>query len=139
MEHVSTEPVAPADPSGDPVNGGPRPARPKVVVVMPAYNAAATLEATYERIPPGACDAVILVDDRSSDATPEIAEKLNLITIRHRHNRGYGGNQKSCYTKALEIGADVVVMLHPDNQYDPGIVPDLVEPIAAGRADFVLA
>jgi len=106
---------------------------------MPAYNAAATLEATYERIPPGACDAVILVDDRSSDATPEIAEKLNLITIRHRHNRGYGGNQKSCYTKALEIGADVVVMLHPDNQYDPGIVPDLVEPIAAGRADFVLA
>jgi glycosyltransferase involved in cell wall biosynthesis len=110
-----------------------------VVVVMPAYNAAATLEATYQGIPDGACDAIVLVDDRSSDETPEIAEKLDIITIRHRHNRGYGGNQKSCYTKALELGADVVVMLHPDNQYDPRIVPDLVAPIAAGRADFVLA
>jgi len=110
-----------------------------VVVVMPAYNAAATLVKTYARIPPGSCDAVVLVDDRSSDETAEIAEQLNLITIRHRHNRGYGGNQKSCYTKALELGADIVVMLHPDNQYDPGIVPDLVAPIAEGRADVVLA
>ena len=112
---------------------------PRVIVVMPAYNAAATLVKTYARIPPGSCDAVVLVDDRSSDETPEIAERLNLITIRHRHNRGYGGNQKSCYTKALELGADIVVMLHPDNQYDPGIVPDLVAPIAEGRADVVLA
>jgi glycosyltransferase involved in cell wall biosynthesis len=110
-----------------------------VVVVMPAYNAAATLVKTYARIPPGSCDAVILVDDRSSDETAEIAERLNLITIRHRHNRGYGGNQKSCYTKALEFGADIVVMLHPDNQYDPGIIPYLVAPIAEGRADVVLA
>jgi len=113
--------------------------KPRVVVVMPAYNAAATLVKTYLRIPPGACDAIVLVDDRSSDDTAEIAERLNLTTIRHRHNRGYGGNQKSCYTKALELGADVVVMLHPDNQYDPGIIPELVAPIAEGRADVVLA
>ncbi len=106
---------------------------------MPAYNAAQTLEATYERIPEGCCDAIVLVDDRSRDETPDIAERLNLTTIRHRHNRGYGGNQKSCYTKALEMGADIVVMVHPDNQYDPAIIPDLVAPIADGRADAVLA
>jgi glycosyltransferase involved in cell wall biosynthesis len=111
----------------------------RVVVVMPAYNAAATLVKTYESIPPGACDAVVLVDDRSSDETADLAERLNLTTLRHRHNRGYGGNQKTCYTKALELGADVVVMLHPDNQYDPSIIPDLVAPIAAGKADIVLA
>jgi glycosyltransferase involved in cell wall biosynthesis len=111
----------------------------RVVVVMPAYNAAATLVKTYARIPPGACDAIVLVDDRSSDDTAEIAERLQLVTLRHRHNRGYGGNQKSCYAKALELDADVVVMLHPDNQYDPAIIPDLVAPIASGKADIVLA
>ncbi|MBK9385064.1 MAG: glycosyltransferase family 2 protein [Planctomycetes bacterium] len=115
------------------------PGRPRTIVVMPAYNAARTLEATYKRIPPGACDAVVLVDDKSRDETPEVAEKLNLDVIRHRHNRGYGGNQKTCYTRALELGAEIVVMVHPDNQYDPSIIPDLVEPIAAGRAKWVMA
>ncbi|MEM7311239.1 MAG: glycosyltransferase family 2 protein [Planctomycetota bacterium] len=137
MANVHTEPES--ELASDAEAQAAEPGRPRVIVVMPAYNAAQTLEATYERIPAGACDGIVLVDDRSSDATPEIAERLNLITIRHRHNRGYGGNQKSCYTKALELGADVVVMVHPDNQYDPGIIPDLVAPIAEGRADAVLA
>jgi len=114
-------------------------AGPKVVVVMPAYNAARTLEETFRRIPVGASDAIVLVDDKSSDGTPEIAERLNLITIRHPVNRGYGGNQKSCYTKALELGAEIIVMLHPDNQYDPAIIPDLVKPLESGHADVVLA
>jgi glycosyltransferase involved in cell wall biosynthesis len=110
-----------------------------VVVVMPAYNAAQTLEATYHRIPAGSYDSIVLVDDRSRDETVAVAERLDLVTLRHRFNRGYGGNQKSCYTKALELGAEIVVMLHPDNQYDPSILPDLVAPIAAGQADVVLA
>ena len=106
---------------------------------MPAFNAARTLEATYQRIPLGCCDVVILVDDQSTDETPDIADRLNLDTIRHRHNRGYGGNQKTCYGRALELGAELIVMLHPDNQYDPGVIPDLLQPLAQGRADVVLA
>jgi len=106
---------------------------------MPAYNAAQTLEKTYRAIPPGSYDSIILVDDASADNTMEVARELNLIAIRHPQNRGYGGNQKTCYTRALQEGADIVVMLHPDYQYDPSMVPDLVAPIAAGEADVVLA
>lgn len=111
----------------------------KVVVVMPAYNAAQTLEKTYRAIPPGSYDSIILVDDASKDNTMEVAEKLNLIAIRHPQNRGYGGNQKTCYTRALQEGAEIIVMLHPDYQYDPSMVPELVAPIASGEADVVLA
>jgi len=113
--------------------------KPKVVVVMPAYNAAQTLVKTYKAIPEGSCDAILLVDDASSDGTAAIARSLNLEVIEHPENRGYGANQKTCYTHALAMGADIVVMLHPDYQYDPGIIPDLVEPIRRGDADVVLA
>jgi glycosyltransferase involved in cell wall biosynthesis len=111
----------------------------KTVVVMPAYNAARTLERTYYHIPPSSYDEIILVDDASSDATWKIASNLPITAIRHRKNRGYGGNQKTCYTAALQHGADYVVMLHPDYQYDPTIVGDLVAPLRAGEAEVVLA
>lgn len=111
----------------------------KTVVVMPAYNAARTLEKTYYHIPPNTYDEIILVDDASSDATWTIANSLPITAIRHRKNRGYGGNQKTCYTTALQRGAEFVVMLHPDYQYDPTIVGDLVAPLRAGEADVVLA
>ncbi len=111
---------------------------PKVVIVMPAYNAALTLERTYTDIPQDLVDHVILVDDVSGDETVEIARRLGLEVIVHRQNLGYGGNQKTCYDRALEWGADVVVMLHPDYQYDATRIPDLVAPILAGDADLVL-
>ena len=110
----------------------------KVIVVMPAYDAAQTLEATYNQIPRGWVDEVILVDDKSSDGTIEAARRLPLHVIWHPHNVGYGGNQKTCYLEALQRGADVVVMLHPDGQYEPTLIPKLVAPIAAGEADLVL-
>ena len=92
----------------------------KLVVVMPAYNAGQTLEQTYREIPFDIVDEVILVDDQSSDNTVEVARALGIEhVIRHDHNRGYGGNQKTCYDKALELGADIVVMVHPDYQYTP--------------------
>ncbi len=119
----------------------PRPAaiaRHKVIVVMPAYNAAATLEATYSAIDAAWVDEIILVDDDSRDDTLKIAEQLALRAIRHPHNVGYGGNQKTCYREALRLGADIVVMLHPDGQYDPKLLPQLITPIAEGRADLVL-
>src|SRR5262245_43109854 len=112
---------------------------PKTIIVMPAYNAAKTLEKTYYNIPPNTYDEIILVDDASSDATWAIANALQITAIRHRKNRGYGGNQKTCYTRALEHGAQIVVMLHPDYQYDPTIVGDLVRPLRSGEADIVLA
>ena len=112
---------------------------PKTVVVMPAYNAARTLAKTVYHIPPNSYDEIILVDDASSDNTWAVASSLPITAIRHRKNRGYGGNQKTCYTKALERGADFVVMLHPDYQYDPTIVGDLVAPLRAGESDVVLA
>ena len=105
---------------------------------MPAYNAAQTLARTYADIPQGLVDHVILVDDVSDDQTVEIAHRLGLEVIVHRQNLGYGGNQKTCYDRALEWGADVVVMLHPDYQYDATRIPDLVAPIVAGTADLVL-
>jgi len=113
--------------------------RPKIVIVMPAYNAALTLEKTYYALPEGSYDQIILVDDASSDNTLEVASKLDIHAIRHRKNRGYGGNQKTCYAKALDEGAQIVVMLHPDYQYDPTIAKDIVQPILRGEADVVLA
>jgi glycosyltransferase involved in cell wall biosynthesis len=121
---------APAAPAGQ--------ARPKVVIVMPAYNAAKTLEDTFRRIPAGYYDEIVVVDDASGDETIELARRLNLKAIRHPHNVGYGGNQKTCYMEALRDGAEIVVMLHPDGQYDPAIIPEMIRPIAEGRADMVL-
>ena len=105
---------------------------------MPAYNAARTLERTYADIPHDLIDRIILVDDVSGDETVDIARQLGLEVIIHAQNRGYGGNQKTCYDAALEAGADIVVMLHPDYQYDATRIPALVEPIAAGRRDLML-
>jgi glycosyltransferase involved in cell wall biosynthesis len=110
----------------------------RVTVVMPARNAARTLERTFGAIPTDWVDEVILVDDRSTDDTIDVARKLKIHTIWHPHNVGYGGNQKTCYLEALQRGADVVVMLHPDGQYEAGLIPKLVEPILGGRADLVL-
>jgi len=109
----------------------------RVIVVLPAYNAEKTLERTVADIPKNWVDEIILVDDASKDDTVQIAKKLGLTVYRHRQNRGYGGNQKTCYEKALEHGADVVVMCHPDYQYDPKIIPQLVEPILKQEADAV--
>jgi glycosyltransferase involved in cell wall biosynthesis len=111
---------------------------PSVVIVMPAYNAARTLERTYADIPHDRVERIILVDDVSGDETVEIARQLGLHVIIHQQNRGYGGNQKTCYDAALEAGADVVVMLHPDYQYDATRIPDLIEPILAGERDLML-
>ena len=113
-------------------------AKPRVVVVMPAYNAARTLERTYHDIPAGVVDQIILVDDVSRDETVTISKQLGLRTIVHVQNRGYGGNQKTCYWEALKEGAAVVVMLHPDHQYDATKIPELIAPILTGRADMVL-
>lgn len=112
--------------------------KPKVVVVMPAYNAAKTLTKTYNDIPRGLVDKVILVDDGSHDRTVERARKLGIQTYVHPQNRGYGGNQKTCYTLALSDGADVVVMIHPDYQYDSRLTGELVKPIIDGRIDVML-
>jgi glycosyltransferase involved in cell wall biosynthesis len=114
------------------------PPGPKVIVVMPAYNAAKTLERTYADIPHDRVDQIILVDDVSHDETVEIAKRLGLDVIIHRQNLGYGGNQKTCYDAALGAGADVVVMLHPDYQYDATRIPALIEPIIRGEADLML-
>ena len=113
-------------------------AEPKVVVVMPAYNAAGTLRLTYEALPQGRAAQVILVDDGSTDNTVEVARNLGLEIFVHNRNYGYGANQKTCYTEALKAGADLVVMIHPDYQYDPRFLPDIVEPITRGEADVVL-
>ncbi|MBC7232639.1 MAG: glycosyltransferase family 2 protein [Chloroflexi bacterium] len=112
--------------------------RQKVIVVMPAYNAAKTLERTYNDLPKEVVDKVILVDDVSQDETVEIARRLGLEVVVHIQNKGYGGNQKTCYLKALEEGADIVVMLHPDYQYDSTLVPELIRPIQEGKADMML-
>lgn len=111
----------------------------KVVVVMPAYKAASTLERTYNEIPFDIVDDVILVDDHSPDNTLEEAKRLGIKhVIRHEQNKGYGGNQKTCYAKAIEIGADIVVMLHPDYQYTPLLLEAMVFPIARGVFDVML-
>jgi glycosyltransferase involved in cell wall biosynthesis len=110
----------------------------QVIVVMPARNAARTLERTVSAIPRGWVDEVILVDDKSTDNTIELARELAVHVIWHPHNVGYGGNQKTCYLEALQRGADAVVMLHPDGQYEPTLIPKLVSPILRGEADLVL-
>jgi len=110
----------------------------RVVVVMPAYNAAKTLERTYGDIPLDFVSRIILVDDVSKDDTVSVARQLGLDVIIHRMNLGYGGNQKTCYDAALEAGADAVVMLHPDYQYDATCIPALVAPILAGEKDLML-
>jgi glycosyltransferase involved in cell wall biosynthesis len=109
----------------------------KVLVVLPAYNAEKTLEKTFLEIPHDFVDDVLLVDDASHDGTVALAERLGIRLIVHERNRGYGGNQKTCYAYALGNQADIVVMLHPDYQYDPGRIPDLVEPILKDEADVV--
>ena len=111
----------------------------KVVVVMPAYNAEKTLEVTYQEVPFDIVDEVILVDDQSRDNTYEKAQSLGIHeVIRHPKNRGYGGNQKTCYTAALRQGADIVVMLHPDYQYTPKLIEAMVYPIANGLFPVML-
>jgi glycosyltransferase involved in cell wall biosynthesis len=105
---------------------------------MPAYNAEKTLEYTYRSIPQGWVDEVILVDDGSYDHTIEVASHLALLTICHPHNAGYGANQKTCYTQALIRNADIIIMLHPDGQYDPSIIPNMIEVIMRDEADVVL-
>lgn len=116
----------------------PTASRPRVVVVMPAYNAARTLRMTYTELPHDTVDMVILVDDGSTDETVEIARELNLKLFLHDRNYGYGANQKTCYREALKAGADIVVMVHPDYQYDPRLLPEVIRPIEAGEADVVL-
>ena len=112
--------------------------KPKVIVVMPARQAAPTLERTFAAIPKSEVDEVILVDDSSTDETVRLARELPLHLVWHPHQTGYGANQKTCYLEALQHDADVVVMLHPDGQYEPELIPRMVEPIVAGEADMVL-
>lgn len=111
----------------------------KVVVIMPAYNAEKTLEKTFSEIYKGIVDSIILVDDNSLDNTKEIAKKLGITTIVHKNNLGYGANQKSCYIAALRENADIVVMLHPDYQYTPKLIPAMASMIAFGEYDAVIA
>ena len=111
----------------------------RVAVVLPAYNAALTLKQTYDEIPHDIVDDVILTDDASKDDTSEISRALGIHTLVHVGNRGYGGNQKTCYAAALERGADIVVMLHPDYQYTPKLVTAMASMIASGQFDAVLA
>lgn len=110
----------------------------KVVVVLPAYNAARTLKTTVDAIPKGIADEIVLVDDASKDNTVEVGRSLGLKVFVHPKNRGYGGNQKTCYEEALNLGADVAVMVHPDFQYDPTFIPELVMPIIKGECDAVI-
>lgn len=110
----------------------------KVVVVMPAYNAVRTLERTVADLPEGAASEIVLVDDCSKDGTPELARRLGLVTIVHERNKGYGGNQKTCYREALRRGADVVIMIHPDYQYDARLAPHMTGLIELGVCDVVL-
>ena len=113
-------------------------AKSKVVVVMPAYNAAKTLHMTYADLPRDMVDLVILVDDGSSDETIQIAREMGLELFVHDRNYGYGANQKTCYREALRAHADIIVMIHPDYQYDPTLLPEIVRPIQEDRADVVL-
>lgn len=110
----------------------------RIVVVLPAYNAAKTLRATVEGVPQGIVDEFILVDDASVDRTEELSREMGLTTIRHARNLGYGGNQKTCYAAGLAAGADVIVMLHPDYQYSPKLVPALAWLVASGEYDVAL-
>jgi glycosyltransferase involved in cell wall biosynthesis len=110
----------------------------RIVVVLPAYNAAKTLRQTFDQIPRDVVDEIILTDDASSDKTSQIAQELGIPTLCHERNRGYGGNQKTCYARALARGADIVVMLHPDYQYSPRLVTAMAAMIASDEFDSVL-
>jgi glycosyltransferase involved in cell wall biosynthesis len=118
--------------------GGKRDGRGKVIVVLPAMNAARTLERTVDAIPRDFVDEIILVDDHSTDETVALARTLPIHLVWHPHNAGYGANQKTCYLEALQRQADVVVMLHPDGQYEPELIPAMCAPILDGAADLVL-
>ena len=110
----------------------------KVIAVLPAYNAERTLEATYHDIPKEWVDEILLVDDVSRDGTVALSRKLGIKTVVHPKNRGYGGNQKTCYRTAMdEMGGEIMVMVHPDHQYDPTIIPELVKPLLRGECDAV--
>jgi glycosyltransferase involved in cell wall biosynthesis len=112
----------------------------KIIVCLPAYNAAKTLERTYAEIPHGIVDDVILVDDASKDETIQIAHRLGIRHIvKHENNKGYGGNQKTCYMKALSLNADIIIMLHPDYQYNPALIPSLAYLVANNIYPVVLA
>jgi glycosyltransferase involved in cell wall biosynthesis len=149
LKHVVSEtahlesPAGWTDPADSPATApeiqpsAPRPPG-KVIVVMPAMNAALTLSETVARIPTEWVDEVILVDDNSTDETVAVARKLPLHVVWHPHNAGYGANQKTCYLEALQRGADAVVMLHPDGQYEPAVIPSMVKPILEDGADLVL-
>jgi glycosyltransferase involved in cell wall biosynthesis len=109
----------------------------KVIVVMPAYNAEKTLERTLDDIPPDWVDEIILTDDASRDGTVALARRLGLRVFVHEKNRGYGANQKTCYREALKLGGDIMVMVHPDHQYDPKVIPRLIQPLLDGECDAV--
>ena len=111
----------------------------RIVVIMPAYNAEKTLEKTYKEIPFEFVDNVVLVDDASQDRTSEIARKMGIHTVVHTENLGYGANQKTCYRTALALGADIVIMLHPDYQYTPKLLPAMASMIAYGEFDAIVA
>jgi len=111
----------------------------RVTVVMPAYNAEKTLEKTYNEIPHDIVDNIILTDDASQDRTAQIARKLNIKTFVHMENKGYGGNQKTCYQEALRIGSDIIIMLHPDYQYTPKLITAMASMIAYGVFDAIIA
>lgn len=110
---------------------------PKVVIVMPAYNAARTIKDTFTEIPEKYRKNIILIDDQSTDNTAEVAEKLGIKVFKHSRNLGYGGNQKTCYWEALKLNPDIVIMLHPDYQYDATMIEGLIRPIIEGRMDFM--
>ena len=133
---ITDQPPVPA--AAEPQPGQRAVKRGKVVLVMPAYNAAGTLQQTWSEIPPGSVDEHILVDDASRDDTVAIARSLGIRVLEHAKNRGYGGNQKSCYREALDRGADIVIMLHPDYQYDPRLVPMMLLPLQLGSLDVML-
>ncbi len=133
---VTDQPPVSAPASPHPERRGTR--RGKVVLVMPAYNAAETLRQTWSEIPSGYVDETLLVDDASRDGTVGIARSLGIHVLEHTQNRGYGGNQKTCYQEALERGADIVIMLHPDYQYDPRLVPMMILPLELGILDIML-
>jgi glycosyltransferase involved in cell wall biosynthesis len=111
--------------------------RKRIAVVMPAYNAEKTLERTLDDIDRSWVDDIILVDDASRDGTVELARRLGLLVFVHERNSGYGANQKTCYTQALKIGAEIIIMVHPDHQYDPRVLPQLIQPLLDGTCDAV--
>ncbi len=110
----------------------------KIIVVMPAYNAEKTLRKTYDEIPKDVVDMVIVTDDCSKDSTVRVAKELGITTFIHESNKGYGGNQKTCYREALKMGGDIIVMLHPDYQYPPKLITSMVSLISSDMFDVVL-